>query len=260
MSRQLDEVHARLAFAKRQLEREQGPGPPGDDVALTRERPEAPVRLVHVRGEAAVGERDVTGARPASPCPMLYALGRERGALRVTGRTIELSRRHTEILVLLATHPHGMTTEELAVALYGEAGRPASVRVELCRLRKIAPRIFTERNRVKLEVEADFLIVQRLLRAGRALAAVQGYPSALLPRSEAPGVVDARDELEAWVRSAVMTSDDPAALWAWLESGSGWDDALAWKRFLADLEFADPRRALAVSRLARLRNALTVVR
>jgi hypothetical protein len=134
------------------------------------------------------------------------------------------------------------------------------VRVELCRLRKIAPEILSDRNRVMLEMEADFLIVQQLLRAGRPLEAAQRYPAALLPGSEAPGIVDARDELDAWMRSAVMTSDDPAALWAWLESGSGWDDALAWKRFLADLDFADPRRPLAVTRLARLRTALAVVR
>jgi hypothetical protein len=171
-----------------------------------------------------------------------------------------LSRRHTEILVILASHPHGMTTEALALALYGETGRPASARTALCRLRKdLAPWIHSERDRVKLEIEADFLVIQDLLRAGRAREAAQRYSAALLPRSEAPGVIDARDELDAWVRSAVMTSGDREALWAWLESGSGCDDVPAWKRFLADLDFADPRRPLAVSRLAGLRSTLTLV-
>lgn len=197
-----------------------------------------------------------------APLPMLDALGRARGLVRLPGRGVDLSPRHTEILVLLlASHPHGMTTDELALALYGETGRPASVRTALCRLRKdLAPWIHSERQRITVELDADFLVVRRLLRAGRTQEAARRYPRALLPHSEAPGVVDARDELDAWVRSAVMTSGDREALWAWLESRSGCDDAPAWKRFLADLEFADPRRSLAVSRLAGLRNALTIVR
>jgi hypothetical protein len=246
LSRRLDEVQAELAFAKRQLEH------------ATRERPEAPIRLVREHRDAAADDLDdLTSATPSPP--MLAALGRDEGHLRIDGRTIHLSRRHTELVVLLARNPHGTTTEQLAVALHGETGRPASVRVELCRLRKIAPGILNEHNRVKLEIDADFLVVQRLLRAGRALEAAQRYPAALLPGSEAPGIVDAREELEAWMRSAVMTSDDPETLWAWLESPSGWDDALAWKRLLANLDFADARRPLAVSRLARLRSALTII-
>jgi hypothetical protein len=193
--------------------------------------------------------------------PVLGALGRDRGLVSLAARTLHLSRRHTEILVLLASHPHGMTTEELALALYGETGRPASARTAMCRLRKdLPPWIYSSRNAVELEIDADFLVVQRMLRAGRAREAAQRYTAPLLPRSEAPGVVDARDELDAWVRSAVMTSGDREALWAWLESGSGRDDLPAWKRFLADLDFADPRRPFAASRLARLRNAMTLVR
>jgi hypothetical protein len=81
----------------------------------------------------------------------------------------------------------------------------------------------------------------------------------MLPRSEAPGIVHDRTELDAWVRSAVMTAGDREALWAWLESESGADDVPAWKRFLADLDFGDPRRAFAVSRLTRLRSTLALV-
>jgi hypothetical protein len=221
-------------------------------------------RLDEMQARLSFAERQLADLRPAAspaPLPMLDALGRERGLLRVARHTMQLSRRHTELLVLLASHPNGMTTEELALALYGETGRAGSARTALCRLRKELPSwIYNERDRIKLEIEADFLVVQRLLRAGRTREAAQRYSTALLPRSEAPGVVDAREELDAWVRSAVMTSGDPEALWAWLESASGCDDAPAWKRFLADLDFADPRRPLAVSRLAGLRNALTLVR
>jgi hypothetical protein len=268
LRRQLDEVHAKLAFAERQLARSRGEagsvralaglsqvgapaGPTGGVVELVPRASEPAVRPVD----------DAPDASASTATPVLDALGRDHGRVHVKGYTVDLSRRHTEILVLLAAHPDGMTTEELALALYGETGRPASVRTELCRLRKsLGPWIHNERKRVRLEIEADFLVVGRLLRAGRAREAAQRYATALLPHSEAPGVVDARDELDAWVRSAVMTSGDREALWAWLESGSGRDDVPAWKRFLADLDFGDPRRALAVSRLGRLRSALTVVR
>jgi hypothetical protein len=255
--RRLDEVHAKLSFAERQLAHERDIGGPVVDATASPQ-----LQLVREQWVAAVGRLDDLSTASSSPqLPVLDVLGRERGIVRLGRHTMQLRRRHTEMLVLLACHPHGMTTEELALALYGETGRPASARTELCRLRKdLAPWIYTERNRVKLEIEADFLVVQRVLRAGRAREAAQRYSGPLLPRSDAPGVIDMRNELDAWVRSAVMTSGDREALWAWLESGSGCEDAPAWKRFLADLDFADPRRPLAVSRLARLRQALTLVR
>jgi hypothetical protein len=222
-------------------------------------RPEAAVRLVREQWSAAVRKLDdLVDARPAPVVPVLEALGREQGLVRLGSRTIKLSPRHTEILVLLAGQPRGMTTEQIAVAVYGDPGRPATVRTALCRLRKaLAPWLHSERHHVSLEIEADFLIVQRLLRAGRAREAARRYPAALMPHSEAPGVADARDELDRWVRSAVMTSDDQEALWAWVGSDPGCDDVPAWKRFLADVDFADPRRAVAMSRLAGLRNAQT---
>jgi hypothetical protein len=225
------------------------------------ERQRAEVRLVRERWVAAVRKLDDLGdAESTTPFPELDALGRDRGLVRLGRRTMHLSHRHSEILVLLASHPHGMTTAELALALYGETGRPASVRTALCRLRRaLAPWIYNEGNRVKLEIEADFLVVRDLLRAGRARDAARRYSAALLPLSEAPGVVDARDELDTWVRSAVMTSGDREAIWAWLQSDSGRDDLLAWRRFLADVDFADPRRPFAVTRLAQVRNALTRV-
>jgi hypothetical protein len=114
------------------------------------------------------------------------------------------------------------------------------------RLRKLlGPGIETEPYRLTLRVEADFLTVQQDLRAGHPRDAAQHYSAPLLPRSEAPGIVELREEPDGWVRRAVMTCDDREALWVWLQSGSGRDDLPAWKRFLSDLPFEDPRRALA---------------
>jgi hypothetical protein len=263
----LDEAHAQLCFAERQLAHDRGIGRPVLEIAASPQPdgsrdPEAAVRSMRKEWAATVRRLDdVRNAVSPAELPVLEVLGRERGLVRLGRRTMHLRRRHTEILVLLAHHPLGMTTGELALALYGDTGRPASARTELCRLRKdLAPWIYNERNRVKLRIEADFLIIQRVLRSGRAREAAQRYSGQLLPRSEAPGIVELRDELDGWVRSAVMTSGDREALWAWLESDAGCEDVPAWKRFLADLDYGDPRRPLAVSRLGRLRSALTLVR
>jgi hypothetical protein len=266
LRRQLDEVDAKLCFAERWLEHDPAAGraavaaapTPGDRVVS--ERSDAAARLVRDRWTAAARKLDdLKSAGSTPPVPVLNALGRERGVVQLPGGPIHLSRRHTEILVLLAVHPDGLTTEQLALALYGETGRPASARTELCRLRKtLGPWIQNERNRVKVQMEADFVDVQRLLRAGEPREAAERYTAPLLPNSEAPGIVQVREELDAWVRSAVMTSGDQEALWVWLENASGRDDVLAWKRFLAEIDFTDPRRPRAVSRLARLRDALTI--
>jgi hypothetical protein len=187
----------------------------------------------------------------------LVTLGRDRGLAYVGWREMQLTRRHTEILVLLAAYPRGRTTEQLAIALYGEAGKPASARVELFRARKrLEPWIRSNPWRFSGPVEADFLDVERLLPEGRVRRAIREYSAPLLPLSEAPGIVEMRDELDASVRHAAMTCGDREALWAWLQTPSGSEDAPAWKRLLAGLDAEDGRRALAASRLARLRASL----
>jgi hypothetical protein len=193
--------------------------------------------------------------------PVLESLDIDRGLLRLSGQDLPLTRRHTEIVVLLGARRTAMTTEELALALYGERGRPGTVRTELFRLRKLmGPWLNAGRDGLTLSIDADFLTVQAHLRAGDPRRAAEQYPGPLLPRSEAPGVVELREELDAWVRRAVIATEDREALWAWLESSSGRDDRPGLKRFLADLPFDDPRRALAASRLGQLRATLRIVR
>jgi hypothetical protein len=85
--------------------------------------------------------------------------------------------------------------------------------------------------------------------------AVERYEGPLFPRSEAPGIVRERDELDNWVRQAVMRADDREALWAWVQRPSGREDLPAWKRLLTQLDFRDPRRTLAAARVQSLRTA-----
>ena len=71
-----------------------------------------------------------------------------------------------------------------------------------------------------------------------------------------PAIVSAREQLDAWVRQAVMTSGDTDALWAWVNAPSGRDDLGAWLRLLSHLDFRDPRRSLSASRVGELRRSL----
>jgi hypothetical protein len=89
-------------------------------------------------------------------------------------------------------------------------------------------------------------------------AAAAAYPGPLLATSSAPGIEAARDELDGWVRQAVITSDDAEALWAWVSSDSGELDLTAWRRLIAALDYTDPRRSLAVARIAALRRTFDV--
>ena len=188
------------------------------------------------------------------PLLRLSLLGRDHAAVRVGRRPVELGRRNTEILALLSASPTGMTSEDLAAELYGDAGRPGTVRVHLCRLRRLlGPWIETAPYRLSIDVDCDVARVQSLLDRGAIRRAVDCYGGPLLPRSEAPGVVRERDALERWLRQAVMTADDVEALWGWVRSASGREDLAAWKRLLAHLAFRDPRRSLAAACVNALR-------
>jgi hypothetical protein len=185
----------------------------------------------------------------------LNLLGTDRAELEVDGRPVRLTRRHTEILALLATRPDGMTGEELAADLYGDSGVAGTARVQVHRLRKLLGAwIDTEPYRFSIDVECDIRRIQGLLDRGEVREAAERYNGILLPHSVAPGIVRERRDLDAWVRQAVMRAEDQEALWAWVQSPSGSDDLRAWKRLLVQLDFHDPRRSLAAARIQSLRD------
>jgi len=195
-------------------------------------------------------------ATAGRPLARVTLLGHDRAVLEVHGRTTTLRPRLGEILALLCAHPEGLSAGGLCAALHGDEGSPSSVRVEVSRLRKLlGPWIETDRYRLTCDVETDVRRVEGLLRAGQVREAAEAYPGPLLPESEAPGIVDAREQLDAWLRQAVMTADDPDALWAWVNGPTGTDDLVAWKRLLAALEFRDPRRSRCAARVGELRRS-----
>lgn len=182
----------------------------------------------------------------------LHLLGREPTVV-LGGRALPLRRRQAEILALLCLRSHGCTTEELGADLYGDAASNSSVRGEVSRLRKLGVPISTEPYRLTVPVESDAGRVQAMLRQGAVREAAEHYTGPLLPLSDAPGVVRMRNELDGWLRHAVMSGGDREALWAWVQSPAGSDDLGAWKHALARLDFHDPRRSQAAAQLGRLR-------
>ncbi|WP_432181427.1 GAF domain-containing protein [Streptomyces sp. NBC_00063] len=173
----------------------------------------------------------------------LTALGRDE-ALLVTsaGRKIRLSRRHSEILVLLARHPEGLTGDELLCALYeDESVTPVTLRAELARLRRVlGPDVLGSRPyRLASPVESDFGTVERRLGTGAVTAAAAAFGGPLLPGSQAPAVVRIRRRLTDEMRAALIARGDPDLLADWAHAPWGEEDLDVW-RALASVRPAPP--------------------
>jgi hypothetical protein len=193
----------------------------------------------------------------APPVLQLWLLGPGPPHAALDGAPVALRPRLAELLAVLAAHPHGASADVLCAELYGDAGHPGSVRVEMSRLRKLlGAGLDTDRYRLAGELHSDVERVRGLLAANAVREAAEAYPGPLLPDSEAPRVVAERDELEGWLRTAVLGSDDAEALWAWVQGPSGADDLLAWSRLLGALAFTDARRSRAAARTRALREEL----
>jgi hypothetical protein len=193
-------------------------------------------------------------SRPARPRLELRVLGDEPPEVRLDGVVLRLRPRHVEMLTILALHRGHLNAEVMCAELYGDDGHPASVRVEMSRLRRLLPDTLESGGyRLTGPVGSDLRRVRALLDRGAVAEAAEAYPGPLLPGSGAPGIERARDELEGWMRQAVITCEDADALWAWVRSASGTSDLLAWQRLLAELAYTDPRRSQAVARIRALR-------
>jgi hypothetical protein len=180
-------------------------------------------------------------------------LGRDGALVAGGGRTVVLSPRHSEILCLLAQAPEGIGAERLALQLYGEFGKPVTARAELSRLRRALPgAIVANPYRLAVELREDRAAVEGLLAAGRIAEALERYSGPLLPTSEVPLVVEARQRLDDGLREAILAAGSADLLWAWLANPSGEDDVEACRALVTRLGGEDPRRPAAISRLRRL--------
>ncbi|MER5713588.1 GAF domain-containing protein [Streptomyces sp. NPDC002132] len=174
--------------------------------------------------------------RPRSTVLELAALGRDEAQLNLAGRTLRLSPRHSEIVVLLAHHPEGLTGDELLCALYeDESVTPVTLRAELARLRGVlGPGLLASRPyRLTAAVESDVTAVERRLAAGAVTAAVSAYAGPLLPASRAPAVVRLRRRLAEALRAALIARSDPDLLADWVYTPWGEDDLAVWRALAA---------------------------
>lgn len=185
---------------------------------------------------------------PAAEVAELTALGRDEALLAVEGRRVRLSRRHSEIVVLLAHHPEGLTGDELLCALYeDEAVPPVTLRAELARLRAVLgpARLVSRPYRLTMPVESDATVVERRLRAGAVTAAASAYAGPLLPGSRAPAVERLRRRLADGLRAALIACADPDLLADWAHAPWGEDDLDVWRALTAVRPTAATRSRLA---------------
>ncbi|MFE2585570.1 GAF domain-containing protein [Streptomyces sp. NPDC059378] len=178
----------------------------------------------------------LTAEQPAEDTAELTALGHDEARLFAGGRKVRLSRRHSEILVLLARHPEGLTGDELLCALYeSESVTPVTLRAELARLRGfLGPGLLASRPyRLTVPLESDVAAVERRLETGAVTAAAAAYTGPLLPASVAPAVVRLRRRLADGLRAALIARRDPDLLADWAHAPWGEEDLDVWRALAA---------------------------
>jgi hypothetical protein len=237
----------------------------GDDVA-------SPQTMAMMRAAARMAEAELGRLVAVSSTPTelwhpqldrhlrIDALGRPDCAVEIDGRSVRLSPRHSEILVLLVDHPEGLTGDQLAIELYSDEVRASTTRAELTRLRSLlgSDLLDSRPYRLRGETECDWVAVHDHLDAGRVGDALRAYHGPLLPQSDAPGVVERRERLERQLRSAVIGSGQLDLMVAWTRSRWGADDVEAWHRQAQLLPIGSPLQPIAAAEVVRLNRELGV--
>ena len=237
----------------------------GDDIVVPQTM--AMVRAAARMAEAELARELLVRGRSAASAPpstgrlsvLMEALGRNDALLTIDdGRsrreTLRLSPRHSEILLLLASAPRGLSGDELNVLLYEEDSSASTLRVELGRLRNLLGEdlLASRPYRLVAELAGDWLGVEAHLAAGDVAGAMRAYRGPLLPRSTAPGVVRLRESIESDLRHALLASGRPDLMSAWTRSASGSDDYEMWQAQAASLGPGSPLMPLVSNQLQRL--------
>jgi hypothetical protein len=230
----------------------------------------APQTLALVRATVAAVESELrlhrlrqprTVRHPVDSAARLEVLGRNRALFNRQ----ELSQRRSELLVLLAEHPEGLSADQVAIALHEHDGARVTVRAEMSRLRGwlaqmsgCPPTRWLQSRPYRLlqPLRTDITEVRAQLRRGAYRRVLESYRGPVLPASIAPGVVAIRDELAASVRAALLAHRDPDLLLAHAESPGGTLDIQLWQACLDTLPPRSHRRARVAGHLAWLQREL----
>ena len=182
----------------------------------------------------------------APPAARLLVLGTDRPRWQFTDehgrhRSVTLSGRHADILVLLSRHPEGLSADHLAMLLDEKDLDVVTIRAEISRLRRVIGGEFVSSRpyRLLVPIASDIGDVFDELEAGDVDTALARYSGELLPQSASPSIARLRTELSASLRAAVLTSGRLALLRRWLELPEGRDDRDGW-RALHDSANAEP--------------------
>lgn len=226
----------------------------GDSVA-------SPQTLSLVRATVAAVESELRLARSHHPrfisasmsdlaSPHLDVLSPHGATLRHGTTVTRLSQRHSEIMLLLAHAPDGLSSAELAVALSEQNYSDVSIRAEMTRLRPLLGpvQIGSKPYRLKTRVSLDIDDVRDHLAGGELRIALGKYQYPVLPHSVAPGVCEIRDELQMRIRAAVLSSADPETVLAFADSTHGAQDYEVWRHAYFLLPSGSPRRKYAASK------------
>ncbi|MDP9092863.1 MAG: GAF domain-containing protein [Actinomycetota bacterium] len=197
-------------------------------------------------------------SRAAGPVLRLNGLGRPECTAEIGERSHRLSRRHSEILVILVDHVDGLTAEELEIEVYAADVHSSTMRAEMARLRTLlGPDVMQSRPyRLTVETECDWQAVDAHLAAGRVRDAWRAYQGPLLPQSDAPGVVQRRETQQRHLRAALMACGQADLMVAWTRSRWGADDLELWQRQAQALPESSPLRAIAAAEAVRLEREL----
>ncbi|WP_295014621.1 GAF domain-containing protein [uncultured Microbacterium sp.] len=227
---------------------------------------EAELLVARLRARAQPGPvAPAPSRRPAPERATLRVLGRDRARLEVFGaeseRSIELSARHAEILLLLAVHRQGVSAQRLADLVYGEGASPDTLRPEMVRLRRQLERVWpalvpeSRPYRLPVPLETDAQDVLSLLDRGAHRVALTAYRGPVLPDSTAPGVEEYRESVRSTLRETMRTEAGVDLLLSYAEIPEGADDAEILRLCLELLPARSPKRAGLVSRIERLEQA-----
>jgi hypothetical protein len=203
-------------------------------------------------------EPEYTADRPGLRV-RLEALGRSQALLGIREggsptHTVRLGLRHSEILLLLASAPRGLSGDELVVLLYEDENGDSTLRAEMNRLRHLlgGDLLASRPYRLVAGVTADWMAVEALLAAGDVAAAMRAFRGPLLPRSTAPGVIRLRDAVTHSLRHAILRSKSPDLMSAWTRSSWGSDDYDMWVAQRAALTASSPLHPMVEGQIARL--------
>ena len=216
--------------------------------------------LDNVRQASVRSPRPGSGWRSDGPaglppgCLHLRGLGRPDVVVSAGQRSLRLSPRHSEIVVVLAGRPDGVSGDELATLLYPGDVISSTLRAEMVRLRALLgdQALASRPYRLTCDVSSDWAAVSSDLATGNVAAALRGYHGPLLPNSEAPGVVRQRDDLHDWLRAMILSDGRHELLVSWTQARWGAEDLQMWQRQCAVLPASSPLRPRAEAAAARL--------